>query len=113
MDKANLRNDALVAIDTVGWFPTWGRRASRAWSTPPDWTISRQRTWGVPIALFTHRQTGEIHPRSVELMQQVARPRQPRASTCGTLDAAELLGAEAADCTRGHRHPRRLVLIRA
>ena len=64
----------------------------------PDWTISRQRTWGVPIALFTHRQTGEIHPRSVELMQQVAdRVEAEGIDVWYSLDAAELLGAEAAD----------------
>jgi isoleucyl-tRNA synthetase len=71
MDKANLRTDALAAIDSVGWFPAWGKaRIQSMVDGRPDWTISRQRTWGVPIALFTHRQTGEIHPRSVELMQQ-------------------------------------------
>jgi len=99
MDKANLRSDALAAIDTVGWFPTWGKaRIQSMVDGRPDWTISRQRTWGVPIALFTHRQTGEIHPRSVELMQQVAdRVEAEGIDVWYSLDAAELLGAEAAD----------------
>ncbi len=45
MDKANLRNDALAAIDTVGWFPTWGKaRIQSMVDGRPDWTISRQRT---------------------------------------------------------------------
>ncbi|WP_313143143.1 isoleucine--tRNA ligase, partial [Stenotrophomonas sp.] len=99
MDKANLRNDALAAIDTVGWFPSWGKaRIQSMVDGRPDWTISRQRTWGVPIALFTHRQTGEIHPRTVELMQQVAdRVEAEGIDVWYSLDAAELLGAEAAD----------------
>ena len=99
MDKANLRTDALAAIDTVGWFPAWGKaRIQSMVDGRPDWTISRQRTWGVPIALFTHRQTGEIHPRSVELMQQVAdRVEADGIDVWYSLDAAELLGAEAAD----------------
>uniref|UniRef100_UPI0025F94C90 class I tRNA ligase family protein n=1 Tax=Arenimonas sp. TaxID=1872635 RepID=UPI0025F94C90 len=63
----------------------------------PDWTISRQRTWGVPIALFIHRETGLPHPRSPELMRQVAeRVEQAGVDVWYDLDAAELLGEEAA-----------------
>nr|WP_220466568.1 isoleucine--tRNA ligase [Stenotrophomonas tumulicola] len=99
MDKANLRSDALAAIDQVGWFPTWGKaRIQSMVDGRPDWCISRQRTWGVPIALFTHRITGEPHPRSVELMQAVAdRVQAEGIDVWYSLDAAELLGAEAAD----------------
>src|SRR5690606_24672839 len=98
MDKANLRNDAMAAIDNVGWFPSWGKaRISSMVDGRPDWCISRQRTWGVPIALFTHRETGEPHPRSVELMQQVAdRVEQGGIDVWYSLDASELLGDEAA-----------------
>ncbi|HRO27835.1 MAG TPA: class I tRNA ligase family protein, partial [Luteimonas sp.] len=64
----------------------------------PDWTISRQRTWGVPIALFVHRETGDPHPRSTELMRAVAdRVEKEGVDVWYTLDAAELLGDEAAD----------------
>ncbi len=99
MDKANLRSDALAAIDQVGWFPTWGKaRIQSMVDGRPDWCISRQRTWGVPIALFTHRITGEPHPRSVELMQAVAdRVQAEGIDVWYSLDAAGLLGAEAAD----------------
>lgn len=99
MDKANLRSDALAAIDQVGWFPAWGKaRIQSMVDGRPDWCISRQRTWGVPIALFTHRITGEPHPRSVELMQAVAdRVQAEGIDVWYSLDAAELLGAEAAD----------------
>ena len=99
MDKANLRSDALAAIDQVGWFPTWGKaRIQSMVDGRPDWCISRQRTWGVPIALFTHRITGEPHPRSVELMQAVAdRVQAEGIDVWYSLDAADLLGAEATD----------------
>jgi len=99
MDKANLRSDALAAIDQVGWFPAWGKaRIQSMVDGRPDWCISRQRTWGVPIALFTHRITGEPHPRSVELMQAVAdRVQAEGIDVWYSLDAAELLGAEAAE----------------
>ncbi|MDR6093693.1 isoleucine--tRNA ligase [Stenotrophomonas sp. SORGH_AS_0321] len=99
MEKANLREDALTAIDNVGWFPAWGKaRIQSMVDGRPDWCISRQRTWGVPIALFTHRITGEMHPRSVELMQAVAdRVQVDGIDVWYSLDAAELLGEEAAD----------------
>ncbi|WP_353086180.1 isoleucine--tRNA ligase [Stenotrophomonas sp.] len=97
MDKANLRSDAMAAIDNVGWFPSWGKaRIGSMVDGRPDWCISRQRTWGVPIALFTHRETGEPHPRTVELMQQVAdRVQAEGIDVWYSLDSAELLGEEA------------------
>ncbi|KRA53159.1 isoleucine--tRNA ligase [Pseudoxanthomonas sp. Root65] len=99
MEQAHLRADALAAIKQVGWFPQWGEaRIAGMVDGRPDWTISRQRTWGVPIALFVHRETGEPHPRSVELMRAVAdRVEQGGVDVWYTLDAAELLGDEAKD----------------
>lgn len=99
MTQANLRADALAAIKGVQWFPDWGEaRISAMVDGRPDWCISRQRTWGVPIALFTHRITGEIHPRTAELMAAVAaKIEQGGVDVWFALDAAELLGAEAAD----------------
>ena len=98
MDQANLRADALAAIKGVTWYPAWGEaRIAGMVADRPDWTISRQRTWGVPIALFTHRESGEPHPRSVELMRQVAeRVEQGGVDVWYSLDASELLGDEAA-----------------
>ncbi len=99
MEQAHLRRDALAAIETVRWFPAWGQaRIAGMVEGRPDWTISRQRTWGVPIALFVHRQTGAIHPRSVELMRQVAeRVEQAGIDAWYALEPAELLGAEAGE----------------
>ena len=102
MEQAHLRRDALAAIKTVTWYPEWGEaRIAGMVEGRPDWTISRQRTWGVPIALFVHRETGEPHPRSVELMRQVAdRVEQGGVDVWYSLDAAELLGDEAAQYDR-------------
>ncbi|PPU31680.1 MULTISPECIES: isoleucine--tRNA ligase [unclassified Xanthomonas] len=99
MEQANLRADALKAVEQATWYPAWGQaRIAGMVEGRPDWTISRQRTWGVPIALFVHRETGEPHPRSTELLRQVAdRVEQGGVDVWYTLDAAELLGDEAAD----------------
>ncbi len=74
MDRAGLRESALKAIrDDVTFYPAWGEeRIAGMVEGRPDWCISRQRTWGVPIALFIHKLTHEPHPRSVELLGQVA-----------------------------------------
>lgn len=72
MDKDGLREQTLNAIKQVKWVPDWGQ--SRIYSmveNRPDWCISRQRKWGVPIALFLHKETDEPHPNSVELMGKV------------------------------------------
>ncbi len=98
MAQANLRRDALATIPGVKWYPGWGEaRIAGMIEGRPDWTISRQRTWGVPIALFVHRETGEPHPRTVELLEQVAlKVEQGGIDAWYALDAAELLGDEAA-----------------
>lgn len=97
MEQAGLRADALKAIEGVQWFPDWGQaRIAGMVEGRPDWCISRQRTWGVPIALFTDRLTGEPHPRSAELMRQVADiVAREGVDAWYALDAATLLGDEA------------------
>jgi isoleucyl-tRNA synthetase len=103
MDQAGLRADALKAIHEIGreggWFPEWGEaRIASMIEGRPDWCISRQRTWGVPIALFIHRISGEPHPRSVELMKTIAdRVQQNGVDSWYSLDPSEVLGAEGAD----------------
>jgi isoleucyl-tRNA synthetase len=73
MEKAGLRRDALAAIRTVRWIPGWGeQRITGMIETRPDWCISRQRAWGVPLAMFVHKETGEPHPQTPELLEQVA-----------------------------------------
>ncbi len=98
MEQAGLRRDALEAIKRVSWFPDWGEaRITAMIANRPDWCISRQRTWGVPIALFAHRETGAPHPDSPALMRKVAeRIERDGVDAWYALDPAELLGDEAA-----------------
>ena len=99
MEQAELRDTALTAIKSVRWVPGWGEeRIAGMVAGRPDWCISRQRTWGVPIALFVHKATQEPHPDSVALMEQVAqRVEQSGVDAWYELDAAELLGEQADD----------------
>ncbi|HHM06140.1 MAG TPA: isoleucine--tRNA ligase [Gammaproteobacteria bacterium] len=99
MDQNGLRPAALAAIREVQWTPEWGQaRITNMVASRPDWCISRQRTWGVPIALFVHRRTGALHPRTTELIEAVARRmEQAGVDAWFELDPAELLGKEAAD----------------
>ena len=73
MDRGGLRADALEQVTRVEWTPEWGEERIRGMiKDRPDWCISRQRTWGVPIPLFVHRESGEMHPDSAALTLQVA-----------------------------------------
>jgi isoleucyl-tRNA synthetase len=73
MDKKGLRAASMEEIKKTQWIPDWGQsRITSMVEGRPDWCISRQRTWGVPIALFIHKQTGEIHPDSESIMERVA-----------------------------------------
>ena len=91
-----LRFKSLKAIDDVNWEPDWGKaRIKTMVEGRPDWCVSRQRNWGVPIAIYLHKETGEMHPKTVELMEQVAqRVEKEGIQAWYDLDDAELLGAE-------------------
>ena len=98
MQTAGLRTAALDSIRRdVRWYPSWGEeRIAGMVEGRPDWCISRQRTWGVPIAFFVDRQTQQPHPRSAELMRAVAdRVEREGADAWYALDPRELLGDEA------------------
>ncbi len=97
MEQAGLRQQALAAIQQVSWHPEWGEaRIASMINNRPDWCISRQRTWGVPLALFVHKTTGALHPRTQELIEVVAkRIEQDGIDAWFELDARELLGDEA------------------
>jgi isoleucyl-tRNA synthetase len=99
MDRQGLRQDALAAVAAVHWTPTWGEERIRGMlANRPDWCVSRQRTWGVPITLFVHRDTQALHPRSVELIEAIAeRIEQTGLDAWEALDPAELLGDAASE----------------
>lgn len=96
-EGGTLRERSLAAIEQTKFVPAWGQaRLHSMIAGRPDWCISRQRNWGVPIPFFTHKESGELHPRTVELMEEVAgRVEQEGIEAWFKLDAAELLGAEA------------------
>ncbi len=97
MDQQGLRAQSLKEIKGVEWIPGWGQaRIESMVENRPDWCISRQRTWGVPMSLFIHKQTGEIHPDTLALMEQVAlRVEQDGIQAWWDLDTADLLGSDA------------------
>ncbi|HRH91564.1 MAG TPA: isoleucine--tRNA ligase, partial [Agitococcus sp.] len=97
MEQKGLRDAAMQAIDEVQWLPNWGKaRIVSMMQGRPDWCISRQRTWGVPIALFVHKITGELHPQTIDLIEKVAlEVEKAGIDAWWDIDAAVLLGAEA------------------
>ncbi len=102
MDKAGndgktLRNNAMNAVDSTEFFPAWGRaRLESMIEGRPDWCVSRQRNWGVPMTFFVHKESGELHPNSAELLEQIAKRIEEKGIEAWfALDARELLGDEA------------------
>ncbi|MEZ9419301.1 isoleucine--tRNA ligase [Vibrio breoganii] len=98
MDQAGLRTNALEAIKGVQWMPEWGQsRIEGMVEGRPEWCISRQRTWGVPITLFVHKETSELHPDTQQLIEKVAQlVEQKGIQAWWDVDAVELLGEEDA-----------------
>jgi isoleucyl-tRNA synthetase len=97
MDQAGLREKALQSIKSVQWIPEWGQsRIEGMVEGRPEWCISRQRTWGVPIALFVHKETAELHPNSAELIEKVALLVEEKGiQAWWDVETTELLGADA------------------
>ncbi|MEW8304591.1 MAG: isoleucine--tRNA ligase [Candidatus Thiodiazotropha sp.] len=97
MDQNGLRDNALGEIEKVAWMPDWGEaRIKGMVENRPDWCISRQRTWGVPITLFIHKQSGELHPQTPALIERVAKMvEQEGFEAWFNLDPETLLGEQA------------------
>lgn len=93
----SLRETALKAVEETAFYPAWGKaRLHGMIANRPDWTLSRQRQWGVPMAFFVHKETGELHPRTPELLEEIAkRIEQSGIEAWQALDPKELLGADA------------------
>ncbi|MEN9658885.1 MAG: hypothetical protein RL571_2350 [Pseudomonadota bacterium] len=92
-----LRAQANTAVDSTEFFPAWGRaRLESMIKNRPDWCVSRQRNWGVPMTFFVHKETGELHPNSGELLEIVAKRIELEGIEAWfKLDAEELLGKDA------------------
>ncbi|HXK00313.1 MAG TPA: isoleucine--tRNA ligase, partial [Buchnera sp. (in: enterobacteria)] len=74
IDHINLRKKSIKEIQNVTWVPNWGKtRMESMIANRPDWCISRQRTWGIPITLFIHKKTGDLHPNTIFLIEKIAK----------------------------------------
>lgn len=102
MEQNGLRAAAMDAIAATSWIPSWGQaRIEGMVEKRPDWCISRQRTWGVPIAVFVHKTSGALHADTSSLIEEVAkRVEQQGIDAWFELDATELLGDEAENYTK-------------
>lgn len=99
MDKNGLRQAIKAEIEKVNWVPDWGKaRIANMVETRPDWCISRQRAWGTPMPLFVHKSTRELHPKTIELLEQIAlKVEKSGINAWFELDSTEFLGADAQD----------------
>ncbi|MBE1299352.1 MAG: isoleucine--tRNA ligase [Alteromonadaceae bacterium] len=99
MDNKGLRQQSLKQIEQTKWIPDWGQnRIESMVEGRPDWCISRQRTWGVPITLFIHKETGELHPESTAIIEKVAQQvEQSGIQAWWDLEPESLIGDDAND----------------
>ncbi|SCC13080.1 isoleucine--tRNA ligase [Gilliamella intestini] len=99
MDKQGLRAQSLKEIKQVRWIPDWGQaRIETMVANRPDWCISRQRTWGVPMTLFVHKETEELHPDTLALVEKVAQlVEKDGIQAWWDADIKDLLGPDADD----------------
>lgn len=97
MDQANLRKYAEFGIEGTNWIPDWGQaRIAGMVRDRPDWCISRQRVWGVPITLFTHKDNDQLHPDTTVLMEKIAKIVEEKGVDAWfELDPKALLGTTA------------------
>jgi isoleucyl-tRNA synthetase len=106
MDKPvqghTLRETALRGIDATEFFPPWGKaRLHGMIANRPDWTLSRQRQWGVPMPFFLERESGRLHPRTGELLEAVAKRVAQGGIEAWQAVTPEALGVDATKYEKG------------
>ena len=97
--ERSLRDAALECVKATKFLPTWGiNRLYAMIENRPDWCISRQRNWGVPLPFFMHKETGELHPRTLEIMEEVAKMVEEKGiESWATAKPEDFLTADEAD----------------
>ena len=92
-----LREVALEGVENTSFYPAWGRaRLHSMIANRPDWTLSRQRQWGVPMAFFVHKESGELHPRTAELLEEIAKHVEKEGiEAWQSVEPSDFLGDEA------------------
>ena len=110
-----LRATALRGIEATEFFPAWGKaRLHGMIANRPDWTLSRARQWGVPMPFFVHKETGALHPRTLELIEEVAQARREgRHRDLADRDHRGIARRRRRALREGEGHHRRLVRFRA
>ena len=102
MNKNHLLKRSQEEVEKVEWLPSWGKaRITSMLGNSPDWCVSRQRTWGVPIPLFVHKESQELHPNTADLIEQVAlRIEKDGIQAWFDISTEELLGDEASQYSK-------------
>jgi isoleucyl-tRNA synthetase len=92
-----LRQAALEGVESTQFYPAWGKaRLQSMIANRPDWTLSRQRQWGVPMAFFVHKETGALHPETPRLLEEIAKLVEVEGiEAWQKLQVTDLLGADA------------------
>ena len=97
MQQENLLDDSLIAANNVSWIPDWGKaRLELMLKGSPDWCVSRQRSWGVPITLFVHKESGDLHPNTAIIIEEIAkRIERSGIEAWFDIDSSELIGDDS------------------